>query len=86
MTFLLKPRQQSLFLTSKVRLHCDQSSHQVGSLSGDLFLTSKVRLHCDVPLMGPARYRIGLFLTSKVRLHCDNSFLERPTLVAAAFS
>ena len=37
-----------LFLTSKVRLHCDRQHDETcaGEL-GDLFLTSKVRLHCD---------------------------------------
>ena len=37
-----------LFLTSKVRLHCDQLIKEVIGLSSTLlFLTSKVRLHCD---------------------------------------
>ena len=37
-----------LFLTTKVRLHCDRVgfSHSVDPCL-DLFLTSKVRLHCD---------------------------------------
>jgi len=36
-----------LFLTSKVRLHCDSLAAAWRSMSGALFLTSKVRLHCD---------------------------------------
>ena len=36
-----------LFLTSKVRLHCDVSVIGVVLVVGVLFLTSKVRLHCD---------------------------------------
>ena len=65
-------RQAPLFLTSKVRLHCD-CLPGLGTEPGffGLFLTSKVRLHCD--LSGDGTYSIGavLFLTSKVRLHCD---------------
>jgi len=37
-----------LFLTSKVRLHCDTPiPFQERFLRKHLFLTSKVRLHCD---------------------------------------
>ena len=37
-----------LFLTSKVRLHCDgQGSELLTYAVSQLFLTSKVRLHCD---------------------------------------
>ena len=36
-----------LFLTSKVRLHCDCSSSRFANIPRRLFLTSKVRLHCD---------------------------------------
>ena len=35
-----------LFLTSKVRLHCDHQQVQHRLIIGMLFLTSKVRLHC----------------------------------------
>ena len=38
----------ALFLTSKVRLHCDLAIRGVCPLQAlTLFLTSKVRLHCD---------------------------------------
>ena len=36
-----------LFLTSKVRLHCDTREHKEKRIASALFLTSKVRLHCD---------------------------------------
>ena len=39
-----------LFLTSKVRLHCDHQQVQHRLIIGMLFLTSKVRLHCDEPI------------------------------------
>ena len=44
-----------LFLTSKVRLHCDR--YELGNFFGDpvLFLTSKVRLHCDPSRPDPSR-------------------------------
>ena len=60
-----------LFLTSKVRLHCDSKAvwGAVGGIS--LFLTSKVRLHCDQLGVLNTLSGAGLFLTSKVRLHCD---------------
>ena len=39
----------ALFLTSKVRLHCDFPVCQnMAPIIDFLFLTSKVRLHCDV--------------------------------------
>ena len=38
---------KSLFLTSKVRLHCDECSHKQLLGHQVLFLTSKVRLHSD---------------------------------------
>ena len=38
----------ALFLTSKVRLHCDFTSPEFPGLGHVLFLTSKVRLHCDM--------------------------------------
>ena len=37
-----------LFLTSKVRLHCDRQHDETCAGELSLFLTSKVRLHCDV--------------------------------------
>ena len=40
-----------LFLTSKVRLHCDCFRSVECRSTLELFLTSKVRLHCD-----PAEY------------------------------
>ena len=40
-------KRGDLFLTSKVRLHCDLDL-ECGEFPLDLlFLTSKVRLHCD---------------------------------------
>ena len=61
----------SLFLTSKVRLHCDRDLlSDVRSIKA-LFLTSKARLHCDHGVESSYRASHGLFLTSKVRLHCD---------------
>ena len=66
-----------LFLTSKVRLHCDSANGLAQLLDTILFLTSKVRLHCDML----ATQHIGgghwLFLTSKVRLHCDNDLVNK---------
>ena len=42
------PRWRRLFLTSKVRLHCDKWSPPLSRRAVQLlFLTSKVRLHCD---------------------------------------
>ena len=63
-----------LFLTSKVRLHCDNIGMSRNRRRRNcLFLTSKVRLHCDIV----GKYQLPtdntLFLTSKVRLHCDVS-------------
>ena len=37
-----------LFLTSKVRLHCDCRESAAAGQAFGLFLTSKVRLHCDI--------------------------------------
>ena len=42
-----KAIEKFLFLTSKVRLHCDFTSPEFPGLGHVLFLTSKVRLHCD---------------------------------------
>ena len=72
---------RNLFLTSKVRLHCDQWAPPPGGEPWCcLFLTSKVRLHCDIV----GKYQLPtdntLFLTSKVRLHCD--YLDPPYLPA----
>ena len=66
------PADPPLFLTSKVRLHCDSAAEAARGLLGRLlFLTSKVRLHCD-PVDGLVLLQVrDLFLTSKVRLHCD---------------
>ena len=66
-------RVAPLFLTSKVRLHCDVVTGGTprSGWSG-LFLTSKVRLHCD-GIPGSLTLGIELFLTSKVRLHCDQA-------------
>ena len=62
----------SLFLTSKVRLHCDRDLlSDVRSIKA-LFLTSKARLHCDHGVESSYRASHGLFLTSKARLHCDH--------------
>ena len=51
----LRPRNRrqrgidsGLFLTSKVRLHCDLAAMHMVSGGSVLFLTSKVRLHCDL--------------------------------------
>ena len=61
-----------LFLTSKVRLHCDMFARHSGVMNKCLFLTSKVRLHCDEHFDPHAwATAVRLFLTSKVRLHCD---------------
>ena len=65
-------RAGCLFLTSKVRLHCDLRDLAAAEVEAlRLFLTSKVRLHCD-SVMPSSRMGVPpLFLTSKVRLHCD---------------
>ena len=60
-----------LFLTSKVRLHCDDFHGETLEPREVLFLTSKVRLHCDMLGLRWVRVTVVLFLTSKVRLHCD---------------
>ena len=60
-----------LFLTSKVRLHCDVFGGVEDLVACLLFLTSKVRLHCDQLPVGGVEVGEPLFLTSKVRLHCD---------------
>ena len=60
-----------LFLTSKVRLHCDSELQGRDQGFRELFLTSKVRLHCDLYSRATPATQSGLFLTSKVRLHCD---------------
>ena len=78
----------SLFLTSKVRLHCDTGTRS-GSLPPrrTLFLTSKVRLHCDkIPRVDGAGGHPALFLTSKVRLHCDGRLKEILTATQQPFS
>ena len=41
-----------LFLTSKVRLHCDPVMTPRMVVMIPLFLTSKVRLHCDDSIEG----------------------------------
>ena len=65
---------RGLFLTSKVRLHCDLIIAGLPFGQGCLFLTSKVRLHCDGEVGEHfSEFLDGLFLTSKVRLHCDDS-------------
>ena len=63
--------REPLFLTSKVRLHCDVRVTVLCSVLGSLFLTSKVRLHCDLTFSPCLKLGAYLFLTSKVRLHCD---------------
>jgi len=60
-----------LFLTSKVRLHCDSWAFTPAGATVGLFLTSKVKLHCDVTDDRVGCSGSALFLTSKVRLHCD---------------
>ena len=74
-----------LFLTSKVRLHCDENKITAIDRHLTLFLTSKVRLHCDSvsPLDVAGLLQQPLFLTSKVRLHCDRDTLgaDRDTLL-----
>ena len=76
-----------LFLTSKVRLHCDLSTRMACILGMPLFLTSKVRLHCDTPIPFQERFlRKHLFLTSKVRLHCDEEGAERVDGLPQPFS
>ena len=67
-----------LFLTSKVRLHCDffPVCQNMAPII-DLFLTSKVRLHCDgLSIEETVGTLSALFLTSKVRLHCDHRQAE----------
>ena len=67
----LHPRHRRLFLTSKVRLHCDTKIQVPDVTAATLFLTSKVRLHCDWRTGMRISNGSMLFLTSKVRLHCD---------------
>ena len=73
---------QQLFLTSKVRLHCDSRPAAVMRSCRKLFLTSKVRLHCDVEWMMALPAGWVLFLTSKVRLHCDKPGSHRKPVAA----
>ena len=74
-----------LFLTSKVRLHCDGIPGSL-TLGIELFLTSKVRLHCDQALAVAAGKQRALFLTSKVRLHCDKTILRHIARIYSFFS
>ena len=51
-----------LFLTSKVRLHCDDTgTSDAWQYMYDLFLTSKVRLHCDERALIRERQAEGTF-------------------------
>ncbi len=75
-----------LFLTSKVRLHCDDVWLAGMTRLGYLFLTSKVRLHCDIGGRFEWRRDSQLFLTSKVRLHCDDPVANIPLAVLVGFS
>ena len=71
--------REPLFLTSKVRLHCDAGIFMRGTTIWNLFLTSKVRLHCDLLMASLFReHYANLFLTSKVRLHCDHGGTTPP--------
>ena len=80
------PAAVALFLTSKVRLHCDTLTPVNPDLPSALFLTSKVRLHCDPSGIIEHSPRFGqLFLTSKVRLHCDGIIVGHTLSVTSAF-
>ena len=62
-----------LFLTSKVRLHCD---NWILTTTGSIVKSPFPDLKGQAPLRQPrdavlARVDVALFLTSKVRLHCD---------------
>ena len=51
-----------LFLTSKVRLHCDVYPVDVFTgVLARLFLTSKVRLHCDRFANGVVAQQVSAF-------------------------
>ena len=50
-----------LFLTSKVRLHCDDYTPDDSDEPLGLFLTSKVRLHCDSANMRQLRIYMAFF-------------------------
>ena len=80
------PAWEVLFLTSKVRLHCDSERHRgCWRTPYPLFLTSKVRLHCDEDGIRSHEQLLGLFLTSKVRLHCDTDRLHVEAWGSSAF-
>ena len=63
-----------LFLTSKVRLHCDELWEQDQAAYREPFPDLKgqapLRRGGDSVVCGSRKY---LFLTSKVRLHCDST-------------
>ena len=74
-----------LFLTSKVRLHCDIKLLQLADKDGKFFLTSKVRLHCDFARPGDGFYGPAAFPDLKGQaplrrlcrdgfVRCDDSF------------
>ena len=68
--------QVHLFLTSKVRLHCD---HKNGSPKKAIATPPFPDLKGQAPLRHDELLHHGatlsnLFLTSKVRLHCDTVF------------
>ena len=76
-----------LFLTSKVRLHCDADVKTSQDLNLNAFpdLKGQAPLRLVCPATGPKPIG-GLFLTSKVRLHCDLSAIGGLTGGVKAFS
>ena len=75
-----------LFLTSKVRLHCDVSMMNPASSFGEPFPDLKgqapLRPTAHEPHWRPCPC---LFLTSKVRLHCDESIAQATPNTPAPF-
>ena len=61
----------TLFLTSKVRLHCDVSSMERSRPGSMAFPDLKGQAPLRLAAKADLQPFIALFLTSKVRLHCD---------------
>ena len=78
----------NLFLTSKVRLHCDRVRPEVLSCATQPFpdLKGQAPLR-PVAAVAADQETVGtLFLTSKVRLHCDDLTFSAPKSLSVAFS
>ena len=64
-------KRGDLFLTSKVRLHCDRSKKSMILTPRSTFPDLKGQAPLRPFVATPSVTCSQLFLTSKVRLHCD---------------